>query len=79
MSSPEKRAATGRPSYPVNRLSDSDLSHSAIDFDLYTGDVGRVLRSQERNDTCHFLGLSKPLHRNSCNYFLREVIDGFFR
>jgi len=45
-------------------LSNSDLSHAAVYVDFNARDVGRILRSQERHRTGHFLGLSKPLHRN---------------
>src|SRR5437870_9068940 len=64
---------------PASRPSDSDLSHPAVYVDFHARDVRRILRSQKRHGSCHFLGLPKPLHRNLRNYFLREFIDGFLR
>src|SRR5437879_4646062 len=65
--------------WPASRPTDSDLSHPAVYVDFHTRDVRRVLRSQNRHGSGHFLGLPKPLHRNLRNYFLREFIDGFLR
>ena len=39
--------------------------------------VGRVLRGQECYRPGDFFGLSKPLHRNLRNDFLRKFVDGF--
>ena len=59
-----------------NRRSHSDLSHSAVDVDFHARDVRRILRSQKRHGTCHFLGLSEPLHGNFRDYFFGEFIGG---
>ena len=64
------------PICPAHRSRDSDLSQPAVDINLYTRDVRRILRGQKRDGTCYFLGLSKPLHRNLSNDFLGEFIDG---
>lgn len=60
---------------PPDRL---DLSHSAVYVDLDTGDVRLILGGQKRHGPGHFLGLSKPLHRDLRNDFPGELIDGFF-
>lgn len=62
---------------PANDPSDSDLSHPAVHVDFHARDVRRIWRSQKCDGRCHFLGLSKPLHRKLRNYFLREFIEGF--
>jgi hypothetical protein len=58
-------------------INDSDLSHAAVDVDFYAGDVGGVLRSQERDRGGHFFGLPEALHWNFGNDFLGEFINRF--
>src|SRR5437879_10099353 len=57
---------------------ESDLSHSTVHVDLYTSNVGSILRSEKCHCAGHLFRLSKPLHRNFRDDFLREFIDGFF-
>ena len=56
---------------------DSDLSQPAVYVDFHARDIRRILRSQKRHGSCHFLGLSKALHRNLGNQFLSDFINRF--
>ena len=57
--------------------SDFRFVRAAVHVDFHARDVRRILRSQKRHGAGHFLGLSKPLHRNLRDDVLREFIDGF--
>jgi hypothetical protein len=51
------------------------IRHASIDVELNSGDVGVIIRDEERRRTCGLFSMADPAHRDTTGYSSLEALE----